>query len=753
MHFPRLFFLLFLFLVLILPRVSGQNQPMVEAQLESAMVVVGEETYLTVLTQGIPPSGWPEAPDVAPLTLEQEEMRPFQVRGYIRKGFRYRLSASTVGTYPIPPFVFRTPSGEIRSKPLVLRVHPMDALATHGIKIAGSVTPYLTGIFLEKEKPYVGEMQEVEAKLYLSQAPPNRLKLADGKVIKLDKDGLAAWRFTSRREETGSLDYDGHLFRVYTYRSSVNALREGSLVLGPGEAEAVFYQRARPFIESVQFPSVQLEALPLPEGAPEGFEGAVGQFAMTVRPLTVEIELGDTITVESEISGRGNLEQFPGPRLVDPEDQWKTFEMIAKPSGAERRESTGSVEFSQVIRPREKVAKLPPFRFVFFNPLLKDYQLLESPPVPLSVTGGASSDGKEGGGLPFLTPGNAGLKSFSDTRVVPIWIWQVIPAIFALFLIARVLRHRWMGRQISRMPRAEFEEALATVEKKTEDRAAFYREAAHMAARWRAGEDLAEIFETRDDICFRPEPDSQPVKPGEKKRILKLLRSLAPLVTAVLAIFSTDPARAALPDDPAQAKAEILVLMDKQPAPEHYHNLALCEKALGNPGAAALWAYRFKLQGGDATDLLSDLPGMRMKDRKWLDWIALFPKNTYLQIGLAGIWALLILILVALFYHERRREVLIGTLSIFCPLALGLGFTCWFLYPAEISFAPLHELSVVTEAVPLRAQPFEGGKEMMDSLEGSLCKVRKTQSDWAYLTLPGGLSGWVREASVSPINP
>lgn len=735
-----------------LARLAGQGGPSVEARLESSMVVVGEETYLTLWTEGVTIIDWPDSPpDMAPLALKRDDKRRFQINNYIRDGFRYRLSAFEPGVYEIPPFVFRTSSGLIKSEPLVLRAHPVEDLSTQGIKIAGAVTPYLTAIFLEKETPFVGEMQEVEAKLYLSQAPPNRLKLADGKVIKMQKDGLAAWRLTTRPEPSGFLDYDGQRFQAYTYRSSLNALREGSLTFGPGEAEAVFFQRASSFIHPLQFPAASLEARALPNGVPPGFEGAVGEFTMSVTPLARELKAGDTVTVESAITGTGNLEQFPGPRPVDPEDNWKAFEMIAKTKGGERRSQSGTVEFSQVLRPKAPVAHLPSYRFVYFDPQAASYATLTSPEIPLTLKGSLSPDGPGKETLPFLTPGSAPLRAFSKEPMLPLWSWQLIPAAFALFLLGREGRRRWLGYQISRQPAAEFERDLEALDDHLDDRARFYREAAHLATRWRGGEEFSEIHATRDTLCFRPDHPSEPVSTEEKNHMRQLLRTLAPVLVIALTFLAPLARAASLPADPARAKEEILASMKQAPAREHFYNLALCEQALGNPGPAALWAYRFELQGGDATDILADLPGRQREKREWLDWITLLSKDLYLQIGLGGLWGFLLLFLVAKFFRGKHQRLLVEGLTLTSVLALLVAGVSWSLYPREISFEPLENLSVVTEAGSLRSQPFEGGPAMLDSLEGSIGKAGVNRAGWTYLTLPGGLSGWIEEEKLTPI--
>ena len=60
---------------------------------------------------------------------------------------------------------------------------------------------------------------------------------------------------------------------------------------------------------------------------------------------------------------------------------------MAKPSGGERRSSSGTAEFSHVLRPLKKIETLPPYRFIYFDPLLENYEQKESLPFPIKITG------------------------------------------------------------------------------------------------------------------------------------------------------------------------------------------------------------------------------------------------------------------------------------------------------------------------------------------------------------------------------
>ena len=750
-------------LVLVIPSsLEAQEPPAIEVRLSSGMLVVGEQTRLTVSVKNATLIDWPDAPKLAPLALTQLGKNRVIINRRIEEVFEYGLSAYQAGTFTIPPFQLRTRQGLLSSKAITLRVLPVSSLATKGMTIRPNTVPYLSGIFLEKKSPYVGETQAVEAKLYVPNEHPYLLKLHDGQVIKMEKDGIAAWRFTtSDRRPTGILNHDGIRFLVYTYRSSLNALRAGELAIGPGKADAIFEMRARARggfrtvaqAFPIEFPPAKMTVRALPKPAPPGFAGAVGNFTLRSSTSTRELKLGETLTVEAQVSGSGNLDQFPGPFLLDPEEQWKQFDMIAKPPGSERRTSAGTVEFSQVIRPKLKLDTLPPYRFVFFDPILERYRSLDSPAHPLVMTGEIPSvEGATDPPLTFLAPSANGLRVFAKEKRFPYWLWQIIPALVLSLLIISAIWARLKANRLASQPTREFQSALQELDGKSHDQVEFYREAAKFVTTWRGGEGFEEIFSLRDELCFRPDSPREAVPDPDKNRVLKRLKTLSPLLIFGIFCLQLSPVKGQDIDFKAE-RSRFLGELKTEPSPEHFHNLALCEKALGKPAKAALWAYRYQAQGGEASAILRDLPGLKAREKKGLDWLSLLPRLFYQQLMFAGLWGALIFTTCLILHRAHPRPLLMGISASVAVLALSLGGGAYFFYPEEVSFKPLPQLAVVSaEEAALLGQPYLGGTPVRENIAGSLCEIQAERRGWLRLELPGGLSGWVQEELVEAIH-
>lgn len=758
----RVTILLLVTLILGFPGLAlSQNAPSITASLNSSFVVEGERTLLNVELNGLQTIGWPTSPRVAPLTLKQEGQGHIQRNGRIREVFQYAVSSYQPGIFTIPPFEVVTNRGTFQSKPLTLRVFSADSLSVNGLRVDSRTIPYLTAVLLERDSPYQGEPQKVEAKLYLPRGQPHFLSMRYPTMVNLEKNGMAAWRFDGSREPSGVLIREGITFNVFTYYSSITPLQEGSLTLGPGTASPVIQRRVQSrgrFLskeEALQFkfPAVSLTARPLPSPAPDGFDGAVGNFSISASPLNKELELGDTVNVELKINGTGNIAQLPGPQLEDPEGNWKQFEISRTAQGNERRSTSGTVEFTQVVRPNKKVKNLPPYRFVFFDPVLEKYRTIRSLPQALVITGDLQSldDDAASQALAFLTPSNRALRKFSSAPGTPVWVWQLLPAFVVLALLGIWGRRAIQSRNLASLPAREFQGELQEISRLANDRVQFYRAASNFVTRWRGQEDYQEIHDTRDAICFAPESEPEPLPGTEKNRILNLLKQLSPILLVGLFFALQTGSATALPDDPALAKKEILEALSSNPSPEHYYNLALCEDALDNPGQAALAAYRFELHGGDSEELLKQIPGLRAFEREGTHFVSLLPLAFYQQSLAAALWTLAILILLVLLFPGPRPKWISPTLASISILGLVIGITGWALYPEEVSYKPLKEMSVVVAPSPLQRQPYEGGEAIRDEIVGSLCFVDATPGDWAHVELPGGLKGWVPRSSVQPI--
>ena len=108
--------------------------------------------------------------------------------------------------------------------------------------------------------------------------------------------------------------------------------------------------------------------------------------------------------------------------------------------------------------------------------------------------------------------------------------------------------------------------------------------------------------------------------------------------------------------------------------------------------------------------------------------------------------------MLILFLRNHYSKWPLIFLSLIGSLGILTGIPGWLLYPDDVSFKPLHQMSVVTSQTPIQSQPYEGGSQLRDEVIGSLCYVTATRGEWAHIELPGGLTGWIPNNSVVAIN-
>ena len=736
-------------LFLLLAQSLWGQTPSLQAELNSSFVVEGEVALVTITVRNINVTGWPTQPNVSPLTLRQERYSRHIVNRDVSVKFNYAVSSIKSGTFTIPPFRI----GQVVSNPLTLTVASRDQLKKNSISIGGQSYPYYSTIFINNLTPYLGETQTIEARLYLS----DRLQLVNERYAEIEKNEAVMWRFDPVKSN-GGLQENGQSFSAVTYRSAVTPLKTGPVKIGPGKVEPLVTRsssgRGNISWERYQikclFDEILLNVKELPSPPPPGFAGAIGNFRLSASVAGREIEVGDPLTVELQITGSGNLDQLGPPRFLDEASHFKQFDITKKPQGTDRRTLSGTVEFSQVIRPNQVTDRLPPYELVYFDPILSQYSSSLTPEIPLTVAASktpspvTASPTEKGSKNAPLTSGSYVIPAVAVSQ--PLWFWQIFPALLSLYLLIKALRPKFAKKQKQSLSQREFARELNEVTS-SKDRTEVFRRASRFLDRWGDKKPLpegaSEIIKTRDEICFSPDSKAELILPKEKSSLVAVLRQLAPLVLLAL-ILSPSLLNA------SETRGELIEQITANPTPEAFYNLALEEEGLGNTAAAIFYYYRYQAYGDKSeplTPLLRSTGSIRLAEPRGMEMIALLPRSLFHHCGIAFLWGLGMSLFVLVMRVRRWAFFLI-------PITVITG-TFWllaeFYYPQDISFEPLKELSIVTTEQALRDAPFEGAGTGRIIPLGSIGKIEGTSGDWSFIELPGGSKGWVSRREVAPI--
>ena len=256
---------------------------------------------------------------------------------------------------------------------------------------------------LPEKEVYAGEMLAARLDIYLRDDVQN--------FGNFQFTGTPADGFTVGKMAQGSRQRVQIGNRVYTdvpLEIALTANKSGAISLGPFTATVVVElpssnRGGDPFFQRFFNPGEQrqvtlatdtlnVKSLPLPaEGAPPNFNGAVGNYSMTVTAGPTNVAVGDPITVRVQISGHGALDALTLPD----QPAWRDFKAYPPTQNTKTTDQLG-IEgvktFEQIVTPQNTdVHELPAFSFSFFDPGAKTYRTLTQPPVQLAVHSGGTT--------------------------------------------------------------------------------------------------------------------------------------------------------------------------------------------------------------------------------------------------------------------------------------------------------------------------------------------------------------------------
>jgi hypothetical protein len=130
---------------------------------------------------------------------------------------------------------------------------------------------------------------------------------------------------------------------------------------------------------------------PLPDGAPNGFTGAVGNFSISAEVDQNETKVNDAVTLNITISGEGNLETFADPEWQTG-PQWRAFNsQSATNTQSQDGKLVGTRSINQVLVPTMPGKfTIPAIQFSFFDPQSASYQTISTNPIQINI----ESDGQ-----------------------------------------------------------------------------------------------------------------------------------------------------------------------------------------------------------------------------------------------------------------------------------------------------------------------------------------------------------------------
>jgi hypothetical protein len=422
--------LLFAFLLLLLwSAPSALRAASFTATLDRGNVTVGESATLTLKYEGGQPRSFPAPPALPNLQIAGggTSQNISIVNG------EYSASVSQVfALTPTQPGEFIIPALKAEIGGQVLTTQPLKLTAakapTSAADAAGDKLAFFK-LFVPKKEVFVGEILEAEFQVYVRDGLANGDRILqyfnqlEGCPLKAEGFSIIKTAHAQlRRARVGNSTYG-----VATLVTSLSPVKTGSLTINTMEMTVVLQiplpnQRRRdPFDPLGFFQQMQVEerrvtliaepvtltALPLPkENIPANFNGAVGNYSMTLSAGPTNVAAGDPVTVKVQISGRGAFDSLALPE----QSAWREFKTYPPTTKVDTTDALGlqgTKTFEQVVVPQSQdIKSLPPVSFSFFDPDQKKYGTLTQPAIPLVVRPGGSAPAPTVAATTRTTPDN-----------------------------------------------------------------------------------------------------------------------------------------------------------------------------------------------------------------------------------------------------------------------------------------------------------------------------------------------------------
>lgn len=761
----------------------------VKVQVSSQFLVKGEQALVEYIIDGsLDPRARLRVSEVDGLSLRPLGIGPEPRISFGRRRefvFRYTITSYEPGIYQVPPAVLETNGLQETTDAFQVRIFDETELQWASVDVGGQTMRYAAMFRSLKDRPFVKEVIPTELKLYI----PADQTVEDWGIPEFERDGVAAWRFEPK-PSIGRANLLGSRHYAVSYPSTLSPTRDGPVQLGPAKLRLITVQRSiRDFGSAfyspanLTVPALELEARPLPDGAPEGFKDAVGKFELSVTAAETEVREGDPINVNVIVTGSGNLDTLDCPQPISREG-WKLY----PPSSvdlSERRAISGAASFRQFMRPLIPQPQIPPFRLVYFDPDEESYVRLLSEPIALDILPSTRMSGgivtvPPARGIPIeemtdilglidaggrlLPPPNA----FNPFR----W-WHWVPAAIALILLGLSFRLHLAPKMRRDPVETARRRAFRKLERAPTDQTGFYRAAGQFIERWLGDRDddlVRDVLAKRDQNCFTHDVPSEKIKRSERQRILRELRRIALPLIALVALLAPSTARAEDTPNPqtayqegryAEAAEAWLNSGPYQQLPaDTLYNIGNAAYRLGVPGEAALYWRRALSRDATHAEARQNLRFFERKfgsitiERPEYQYtIAKLPLSVWKNLMWGGAWlaALGLLVFPATRSMSRLRIAAVAAL-VTAPLISGSGFCGWYYFPDDARFAPLAEQGVVVvDRASVRTDAARNAPLVIEAPAGSLCRVLKRSGDWTYIAFTNDTRGWVSAEAISPI--
>lgn len=247
---------------------------------------------------------------------------------------------------------------------------------------AAPTADYFVEAVVDNPMPFVGQQVTYTLRLYHAVELENLLfQAAEFQGFsRAEVDAQEGLAFT----RSAAAVVEGRQYQVSDLDTILFPLRTGDIEIAPSAlvlGETVFRDEQR-----LETNPVLVRVQPLPEGVPEGFNGAVGRFELAATLDRQSVTLGEPVMLRLTITGAGNFDQLIPPELPVP-DAWRVYDNPPEQNtGITGGLLVGEKTFEWLIIPSETGSQtLPEITLDFFDPDTLAYRSVSTSPVTLEI--------------------------------------------------------------------------------------------------------------------------------------------------------------------------------------------------------------------------------------------------------------------------------------------------------------------------------------------------------------------------------
>ncbi len=289
---------------------------------------------------------------------------------------------------------------------------------------------------------------------------------------------------------------NGIKYMAQDFKTALFPTTAGNFTIGPGTLVA----QTSPFNspQTIKTNQLKIKVLPLPDhGKPGNFSGAVGNYQMDVTLKQKQIERGQPIQITAKIQGRGNIQTIAEPVSSLPTEFKKLSSTGKEDLIKDKNGISGSKSFDIVLIPlKEGNFNLPSFEFSYFDPVKKEYRILKSRELSVTILPSKTPLPQEyeksltdEGAKKQMTPITIDWKKIGSNAfavVTSIYFW--LPLLLIIVVVtAIVLYRKYRERLVADPVRFRQKQALKVARKRL-------KKAMHLLKKNELKEFLGEIF-------------------------------------------------------------------------------------------------------------------------------------------------------------------------------------------------------------------------------------------------------------------